>query len=109
MDDFPVENWTPSEKFWDDFVARKINWTPCATELEENPPRVLVEQSSSRLELRATGNALMTYGCGILCFCFLIFIPGLLLLGWFWISPNAASIEKAVFFAWDLSLCSFPA
>ncbi len=98
MDDYPVENWTPPEKFWDDPVARQIKWTPCSTELEKDPPRVFVEQSSSRLEFRAAGNALVTYGCGILCFFFLIFIPGLLFLGWFWINPAAALIEKVVFF-----------
>ncbi|SVB56861.1 uncharacterized protein METZ01_LOCUS209715, partial [marine metagenome] len=65
MDDYPVENWTPPEKFWDDPVARETRWTPCSYDINEEPTRLLVNQGGSRVEFRATRYQLLGWGCGM--------------------------------------------
>ena len=94
MDDYPVENWTPPEKFWDDSVAREIKWTPCSTDINEEPARVLVNRGSSRVEFRATRYQLIGWGCGMPFFFTPLLLSGLYGLGCFWLSPEDSLFEK---------------
>lgn len=94
MDDYPVENWTPPENFWDDPVAREIKWTPCSTDINEEPARVLVNRGSSRVEFRATRYQLIGWGCGMPFFFTPLLLSGLFGLGCFWLSPEDSLFTK---------------
>ena len=94
MDDYPVENWTPPEKFWDDSVAREIKWTPCSTDINEEPARLLVNRGSSRVEFRATRYQLIGWGCGMPFFFTPLLLSGLFGLGCFWLIPEDSLFAK---------------